>query len=180
MNIEELSTSFQNVERKINLPEYLKKICSAIINKNISKKIIEEILLGEKVNYSVAKVGFLHLIFEYIKDALADNVLTDVEKGNIKFLKLLFNIQAGDFYLHNKADVEATIVLQLHRIYEDNFINEEESLLKVDLQEIFDLSFDQMNDYSKTEAAISIQNGFEAKNLDIFFTQKEFFKLNKQ
>lgn len=37
-----------------------------------------------------------------------------------------------------------------------------------------------MNDYSKTEASISLQKEIDAKDLDIFFTQKEFFKLNKQ
>jgi hypothetical protein len=33
-----------------------------------------------------------------------------------------------------------------------NFVTDEEALLKVDLQEIFDLSFDQMNNYSKIQA----------------------------
>lgn len=47
----------------------------------------------------------------------------------------------------------------------------------MDLQEIFDLSFDQMNDYAKVEPAISIQKGADSKSLDVFFTHKEFFKL---
>ena len=124
-------------------------------------------------------MDFLHLIFEYIKITLEDDILTGTEKENIKFLKILFRIQPGDFYFHNKKEIEATIASQLSRIYQDNYITDEESLLKVDLQEIFDLSFDEMNDYSKVEASISIQKGTDPKHLDVFFTNNEYFKLNK-
>lgn len=179
MNLEALGTSFSKIEKKIDLPVCLKQVCLELANKSASKNGIKLILKQQNVNFEIAKVGFLHLIFEYIKEALSDNVLTDNEKQNIKYLKLLFNIRPGDFYVHNKVDVDATIALQLSRIYSDDFINDEEALLKVDLQEIFDLSFDEMNDYSKTQAATSIQKGIDVKDLDIFFTQKEFFKLVK-
>jgi hypothetical protein len=59
----------------------------------------------------------LHLIFAYIKIALEDAVLTQEEKDNIRFLKNLFHIQPGDFYYHNKLDVEKTIMDQLSKIY---------------------------------------------------------------
>jgi hypothetical protein len=65
----------------------------------------------------------------------------------------------------------------LSKIYEDNFVTPEEALLKVDLQELFDLSFDQMNEYSKKEAIASIQKGAAAEDLDVFFTHTEYFKL---
>ena len=177
MDKENLRISFQEIEKKILLSDYLQEICSAIINKSISKESIDEILKRKSVNYSIAKVDFLHLIIEYIKNILEDDILTVTEKENVKFLKVMFRIQQGDFYYHNKADIEATIASQLSRIYQDNYISDEEALLKVDLQEIFDLSFDQMNDYAKVEAAISIQKGADPKSLDVFFTHKEFFKL---
>jgi hypothetical protein len=177
MDFENLSESFLQIENKISLSGYLQAVCACIVNKTISRQHIDEILQKEDVNYSLAKVGFLHLIFEYIKTALGDGILTTTEKENIKFLKLLFRIQPGDFYFHNKSDIESTIAFQLSKIYQDNVVTDEEALLKVDLQEIFDLSFDEMNDYSKVEAAVSIQKGVDPKNLDVFFTQKEFFKL---
>jgi hypothetical protein len=40
----------------------------------------------------------------------------------------------------------------------------------LDLQELFDLSLDQMNEYSKKKAIASIQKGAAAEDLDIFFT----------
>lgn len=177
MDKENLSISFQEIEKKLFLSDYLREVCSAIITTSVSKKSIDEILQRHNVNYSIAKVDFLHLIFEYIKNILEDDILTVTEKENVKFLKVIFRIQPGDFYYHNKADIEATIAFQLSRIYQDNYISDDEALLKVDLQEIFDLSFDQMNDYAKVEAAISIQKGADPKSLDVFFTHKEFFKL---
>ncbi len=177
MDNENLSTSFLSIKSKLSLTEYLQQVCSSIIDKTITKKAVEEILKTNGINYSLAKVDFLHLIFEYIKITLEDDILTATEKENIKFLKILFQIHPGDFYFHNKKEIEATISSQLSRIYQDNYINDEEALLKVDLQEIFDLSFDEMNDYSKVEASISIQKGTDPKHLDVFFTNKEYFKL---
>lgn len=177
MNIENLIISFQKFKKNLVLSNYLQQICSSIIDQSISKSKVEEILQNENVDFFIAKVDFLNLIFEYIKGALEDNILTNIEKENIKFLKIIFRIKPGDFYFHNKPNIEAAINFQLARIYLDNNITTDEALLKVDLQEIFDLSFDQMNDYAKTEAAISIQNGADINNLDIFFTNKEFFKL---
>ena len=177
MDKENLSISFQEIEKKLLLSDYLREICSAIVTKSISKESIDEILKRKSINYSIAKVDFLHLIIEYIKNILEDDILTVTEKENVKFLKVIFRIQPGDFYCHNKADIEATIAFQLSKIYQDNCISDDEALLKVDLQEIFDLSFDQMNDYAKVEAAISIQKGTDPKSLDVFFTHKEFFKL---
>lgn len=74
MNLELLSTSFSKIEQKINTPFYLKQVCRAIVNKTISKNEIESILANQNINFSIVKVGFLHLIFEYIKKALSDNV----------------------------------------------------------------------------------------------------------
>lgn len=74
-------------------------------------------------------------------------------------------------------EVENVIVYQLSQIYRDNFVTPEEALLKVDIQELFDLSFDQMNEYSKKQAITSIQLGADVKDLDVFFSHNEYFKL---
>ena len=174
---DKLSSAFRKIQNDLDLSGYLKQVCLGIEEETISKKVLEEILTSNEVNHSIAKVDFIHLIFEYIKIVLQDNILTMSEKEDIKVLKLWFEIQPGDFYFHNKANVENIITYQLTRIYQDNLVTEEEALFKVDLQEIFDFSFDQMNDYSKIEASVSIQQGADLKDLDIFFTQKEYFKL---
>jgi hypothetical protein len=174
---DKLSSAFWKIQNELELSGYLKEVCLQIAEKTLNKKVLGEILTNTGVNDSIAKVDLIHLILEYIKIALQDNILTQSEKEDIKLLKLWFGIQPGDFYFHSKHNIENIITRQLSRIYQDNYITDEEALFKVDLQEIFDFSFDQMNDYSKTEAALSVQQGADPKDLDIFFTQKEYFKI---
>jgi hypothetical protein len=176
MNSEKFKMAFEEIQKRIELPEYLKVICTQL---STEKPIIEvhEILNMYGINASIAKVDFLHLIFEYIKLSLEDDLLTNEERDHIKYLKRLFQIQPGDFQLHNSFQVERVITIQLSKIYEDDFVTPEEALLKVDLQELFDLSFDEMNEYSKKEAIVSMQKGAAAENLDVFCTHSEYFKL---
>jgi len=177
MKSENLIAAFKRLNIELNLPEYLKRICDLIAQENINRKNVDEILFDYQINEAVAKIEFLHLIFAYIKVALEDDILTIEEKDDIKFLKNLFRIQQGDFYFHNKFDIEETITYHLSKIYEDDFVTEEEPVLKSGMQEIFDLSFDQMNDYSKIKAVVSIRHGVDPKDLDVFFTYNEYFKL---
>ena len=56
----------------------------------------------------------------------------------------------------------------------------EEALYKIQLQEIFDLGFDQMNEYAKTEAMVAIHRGADPRDLDIVLTNKEYFNLKNK
>ena len=180
MNNQNLSLAFKRIYADLPLAPYLQEICDGIAGGKTDKKDVDKSLISYGVNRSVATVDFLNLIFAYIKIALEDEVLTEEEKDNIRFLKNLFQIQPGDFYYHNKLDVDKTIMDQLSKIYADDFITEEEAELKSAIQEVFDLTYDQMNDYAKIKAAVSIKKGADPKDLDIVFTYEEYFKLRPQ
>lgn len=177
MNSKKFKLAFEEIQDLVELPEYLKMICSTLVLGQSNTQTIKTILTDYNVHYSIAKVDFLHLIFEYIKFSLNDSVLTEEEREPIIYLKRLFQIQPGDFYTHNKLQLENLINYQLSKIYEDNFVTPEEAMLKVGIQELFDLSFDQMNEYAKKAASASIKNGTDPKDLDLFFTNTEYFKL---
>ena len=179
MNYQNLSLAFKRINADLPLLPYLQVVCDEITSGVIDKRKVDQILQQYNIHRSVATVDFLHVIFAYIKIALEDEVLTQEEKDNIRFLKNLFHIQPGDFYYHNKLDVEKTIMDQLSKIYADDFITEEEAELKSAIQEVFDLTYDQMNDYAKIKAAVSIKKGAEPKDLDIVFTYEEYFKLRQ-
>ena len=163
MNYQNLSLAFKRINADLPLLPYLQVICDEIAGGLMDKRKLAQILQRYEVHRSVATVDFLHLIFAYIKIALEDEVLTEEEKDNIRFLKNLFHIQPGDFYYHNKLDVEKTIMDQLSKIYADDFITEEEAGLKSAIQEVFDLTYDQMNDYAKIKAAVSIKKGADQR-----------------
>lgn len=169
--------AIEQIQEQYELPEYLKVICSDITLNNASLQSIKNTLDTHNINYAVAKADFIHLIFEYIEVSLADNFLTKEEKNYTSYLKKLFQIKPGDFFFHNKGNLENIIAYQLTKIYDDNFVTKEEALLKVDLQELFDLSFDQMNEYVKEEATISLWQGANPIDLDVVFTNDEYFKL---
>ncbi len=177
MNSGKFKLAFEEIQKRIELPEYLKIICSTLAVGRSDTHTINETLINYNIHRSIAKVDFLHLIFEYIKFSLEDNILTRKEREPIIYLKRLFQIQPGDFYDHNKLELEKLISFQLSKIYADNFVTPEEALLKVDIQELFDLSFDQMNEYAKEQAIVSVQKGADPIDLDVFFTNDEYFKL---
>lgn len=163
MKDENLKTVFLSLQQKLTLPEYLQTICNLIVNDEINIERVNQTLKYHDVNYAIAKVEFVKIIIIFIKSALEDSILTTREKDDILFLKRVLKIQPGDFLMHAGKEVEAIIYYQLSKIYGDNFINTDEALLKVHMQELFDLSFDKMNDYSKFEAASAIKQGVDPK-----------------
>ena len=78
---------------------------------------------------------------------------------------------------HFKDGVEQVIFKQLSIIYGNKVISFEEAQLKVDLQEVFDLSYDQINEYAKQKARIALNQGAILQDLDIFFLYKEYIAL---
>ena len=156
---------------------YLQEICTAIIEKTLDREALRKILYHYGVSLSLIKADLVHLTFEYIKIVLEDDILTADEKDNVSYLKLLFGLHSRDFLVYNKSYVMQIIRYQLFRIYRDNLITNDEALFKTDLQEMFDMSFDEMNEYSKSEAIDALQRGADIKDLDIFFTSNEYFKL---
>jgi hypothetical protein len=180
MNIDKLKIDLEEIQDRVKLPHYIKDVISKISEGNITIAAVEKCCLNFDTNYSIAKVDFLHFIFEYIRIALNDNILSTEEKEVIVFLKRIFKIIPGDFIFHTKDQVENVIKYQLSKMYGDNYITEQEAQLKIDLQELFDLSFDQMNEYSKSEATISLKQGADIENLDVFFTHTEYFDLKNK
>jgi hypothetical protein len=102
--------------------------------------------------------------------ALKDNYLTQSEKRNVKFLKLILNVREGDFYNESEYlfdEMSEIINTQLSLIYlDDNKIDQQEALFKVDLQELFDLSYDQFLEFSNVADQLAIERGANIQDLD--------------
>ena len=180
MNIDKLNSDLKEILRRTELPLHIQEIISKIDKGKITIAEVEKTCSSFNVNYSMAKVDFLHFIFEYIRLALQDDILSLEEKEVIGYFKRIFKITPGDFIFHTREKVENVINYQLARMYSDNYITQEEALLKIDLQELFDLSFDQMNEYSKLEATTSLKQGANVEDLDVFFTHTEYFDLKSE
>lgn len=129
------------------------------------------------------KGKFIKLILLYIKVALKDNIITDEEIKNIRFLKLLFNIEEGDFTKEKiiSNEVSRIIRTQIYLMHQDdNKIDSQEALQKVNLQEIFGLSYDEFLSLNNDAAIEALEKGADLLDIDTFITIKEFDQWSKQ
>ena len=108
-------------------PNYLK----LILKKHLISKITD------------IKDYALPFIVDYIRMALNDYVITENEVKNITLLKFYFKIKQGDFFKYRYYDVVEILYNQFDKIYEDKTVTYDEEITKVELQGLFDLSYDQ-------------------------------------
>jgi hypothetical protein len=140
----------------------------------VSKKDVLSAIkgLGFKSLYDY-KENALNLIIHYIYSSLNDNALSKTEKANIRFLKLVLEVKEGDFMRNPeiKAEVTDIMKIQLRLLYiDDDKIDKQEALHKVDLQEIFGLSYDEFSVFDKFEALLALQRK-DRTGTDLDFTE---------
>lgn len=144
----DLKTAFQIIASKDKVQGDLLRVCELLYEKGMDARrddinsVLEELKIKSVTSF---KNEALKILILYIRLALNDNILSIEEKNNIKFLKLLFGIKDGDFKDNESiyTQVKNIINIQLQLIYlDDDSIDNSEALHKVDLQEIFGLSYD--------------------------------------
>ena len=144
----DLKTAFQIIASKDKVQGDLLRVCELLYEKGMDSRrddinsVLEELKIKSITSF---KNEALKILILYIRLALNDNILSIEEKNNIKFLKLLFGIKDGDFKGNESiyTQVKNIIKIQLQLIYlDDDSIDNSEALHKVDLQEVFGLSYD--------------------------------------
>lgn len=173
MNEAELKKTFGILISRNELDENLFPLAEIFYERGLKVLKNDVIVLINQLgfkNLEEYKLNSLNLIIFYIYNSLNDNALSKEEKGNIKFLKLILDVKEGDFinYKNIKEEVDSLIKIQLRLMYiDDDKIDNEEALHKVDLQEIFGLSYDEFSEYNKFEALLAIQRGAKLEELDV-------------
>ncbi|TAM94767.1 MAG: hypothetical protein EPN39_16660 [Chitinophagaceae bacterium] len=146
---------------------YLNEIVNAISMGEFDKIKLDKILISHKIkNVSDIKEETLDLLLFYISFILDDNLITEKELANLKTLKRIFKIREGDFYRFRRDKIQEILNKQFKRIYEDNIIDNKEAILKVGLQELFDLGYDQFQELSKNEVKAALERGADLNDLD--------------
>jgi len=120
----------------------------------------------------------IKLILLYIKLALKDNVITEEEIQNIRFLKLLLDIEEGDFTKDksNYNEVLNMINIQMKLMFLDNEIDKLEGIQKIYLQEMFGLGYDEFSIMINTHALDAVERGADWLKMDSFITENEVIK----
>ena len=144
-----------------------RKECLAILNKN-----------GFETLQSF-KINSLKLVIATAKVSLKDNIISEDEIKSIRFLKLLLDIKEGDFMKDNTIAKEVSIIIknQVELMFSnDEKIDNDESIQKVNLQEIFGLSYDEFAELTNESAIAAWDRGSDIIDLDTYFDGNEYQK----
>jgi len=176
----QIKEAFSSIMSSDSFSDYIKKISANIRDKKLDKQNLDSILN----EYNIRKIEdikdeILDMLLAYINFILNDNIITEKEAGNFKLLKRFFKIKEGNFYHSRYKAIKEILNNQFKNIYSDNQIDLQEALLKVSLQELFDLSYDQFLEIANKEAKAALQRGADFNQLDTVFIENNknnFFK----
>lgn len=116
----------------------------------------------------------IDVILNYIELCLEDDVLTQTEMETLVHLKRFLRIKEGDFLKYNKGkEIENILFLQLTKIFADNKVDNNEAMMKIDLQRLFDLSYDQYLAFEQRAVEEALSNGANIEDLDTCYNYKK-------
>lgn len=158
---------------KIESPYFLDILKSIQINfdYNSFNKILNQNRID---NITDIKIESLDFLISYADFILVDNVISDTEIQDFTFLKRIFKIKEEDFKKYKKLEMNEILKKEFIRIYSDNFVNQREELLNLNLQSLFNLSYDDFEEIKKDEIIKSLIQGANPKDLDIAKLPKGF------
>jgi hypothetical protein len=147
--------------------DYIIDIAELIYNSELNRENIQKVLEEHGIRkIEDVKEELMDLVIVYINLILNDNVISENEKYNVELLKKYFKIKEGDFYTKRYEEVEDILNRQFIKIYSDNNINMEEAIHNVDLQGLFNLSYDQFDKFKENEIRRAIEQGADITDLD--------------
>ena len=163
----ELHQAFAIILSIETLSEHISHIAELIYNDDLNKDNLSAVLKEHAIaNIGDIKEELLDLLIIYINLVLNDHIISENESRNIKLLKTYFQIKEGDFYDLRHAEIEDILQRQFERLYLDDRIDRREALHNVSLQEIFDLSYDQFDEFKEFEVRKALERGADISNLD--------------
>lgn len=160
-----------------NFTDYINEIVELIHTNEFGRQNLNDVLKRHNIKrIEEIREELLDLILVYFNLILNDNVITENEAANVRILKRVFKIKEGDFYSQRYYEVEDVLNRHFERIYSDNRIDNEEALLKVGLQELFDLGYDQFLELVDKEVKAALYRGGDLSDLDTVFKMPELTK----
>lgn len=148
-------------------PPLSKAVAQALAEREISKQDILALVTEQGIydlNEVINQLGYL--FFYYAFRALNDHVLTPEEKMNALYLKRTFGFKEGFFFQNFYRETQTLVSKQLQLIYADNKVTEAERQHIADIQELFDLSFAQMDEFKAVFVDKALADGANLDELD--------------
>lgn len=169
-----LSKNFRNfVEGHSCHNDAIKDIEVALIDKATTSEDLNELIVkhdyfkglrGEVLDYLIAYANFI----------LRDDFISEEESYDFSVLKRVFKIKPGEIIKSKEFQVLEILKQQFIRMYADNFIDQREEITNVNLQFMFDLSYDEFEKLKEDEVIMALINGADPRDLDISSLPKGF------
>lgn len=148
----------------------MEKTLGLILSDKMNSIELEQCLSDENMSIDDIKPEALSLIIDYSKDILEDNIITKDETRIITMLKLFYHIKEGEFFeLGKKEDVTDVLLQQLRKLYLDDIIDNDEAIMKTELQELFGLCYDDFLEINNIAAKEALDRGADISKLDTNF-----------
>lgn len=116
----------------------------------------------------------VQFLLAYAEFILTDGYLSEPEFKDFQTLKKVFRIDEGDFYDSHQSTIQEILKKQFIRLYSDFKIDPKEEIEMVNLQALFDLSYDQFEAMKEDQIIQALENGAHPKDLDIASLPEEF------
>jgi len=126
-------------------------IAELIYEGKLSRACFIEVLERYKVDKEGIKPELIDLILVYLNIILNDHIISEKEKRNAEMLKLFFNLKEGDFCKYRHQEIGYILKRQFDYHSADYEFSNEEEFQEFLLQDLFDLGYDQFNEF-KNEA----------------------------
>src|SRR5690606_13527875 len=101
-------------------------------------------------------------------------IISEDEMYDFTVLKRIFRIKEGDFLKFKNFEITEILKKEFIRIYSDNFVSKKEEMQNLNLQSLFDLSYDEFENIKRDEIILSLIQGANPKDLDIAKIPKGF------
>lgn len=142
-------------------------LARGLASESLARESINELAAEHGIaDIEAAKPAALDLVLYYIRHALIDHSLSQGEIEVARRLKRLLHVDEGDLWRWRRAEVTQLVSLEMERILADHHIDYNEELHQVELQALFDLSYDQYLELTKDQVAELVAMLLEAISED--------------
>lgn len=153
--------------------EVIQNIEIALTNKKTTSDDIKK-LIDQHDEFSNLRGEILDYLISYANYILSDDYISEEELYDFSVLKQVFKVKPGEFIKSKEFQVIEVLKQQFIRMYADNFIDKREAITNVNLQFMFDLSYDEFEKLKENEVITALINGANPQDLDISSLPKGF------
>lgn len=165
-----MNTIINHLIENGNYSKPMQEVLRLFVQGNTSPFDVRDNLKKHNVGVDDLHNEAINVIFDFVNLILDDHIITKQEMDALRKLKMLLHVKEGDFIeAHKEDEIENILRREFELIYSDKTVDKNEAAMKVDLQELFGLSYDQFLNFEQEAVEYALKQGADVTNLDTFY-----------